>query len=385
MGFDLKTIKRYTDSGNILNDMLADVPNSVDKRQGSIIWDTLAPISIKLSLYFKALEETLNQTFILTATGQHLDNKAADYGLTRKQPTKAIRIGYFEINGKPSDNIPIGSRFSTIVETSAVNFRVKSKAEGLGHFYLECEEAGAHGNRYFGNLLMLDFINSLTHAELGYVAIPGADTETDAEFQQRLYAHITEKPFAANIAAYNQFTRSIEGVSTNQVYPIWNGGGTVLVSILDSLYGKATPELIAKVQELIDPDNLPGQSGLGIGMSAIGHKVTVTTAEEVKCDVKATLMINSAYPINKIQEVIEKRISEYLLSLRQIWGVSTLPLNGYTLYVSYFNIGAIMVGTEGVMNIDNFTLNGVTQDIILQQTKDKQQIPIMGKVVLSVR
>ena len=59
----------------IMERMLVRVPNNLDKREGSVIWDALAPAAMELeSLYF-ALQDFTKETFGDTASRPNLIRK----------------------------------------------------------------------------------------------------------------------------------------------------------------------------------------------------------------------------------------------------------------------------------------------------------------------
>ncbi|MGI6318485.1 MAG: hypothetical protein ACOX1J_07175 [Dethiobacteria bacterium] len=76
---------------NILNDMLARVPNDVDKRPGSIIYDALAPAAYKLAEAYFMLQNYVDLFFADTAVGEFLSRRTAELGIVRRPATKAIR------------------------------------------------------------------------------------------------------------------------------------------------------------------------------------------------------------------------------------------------------------------------------------------------------
>ena len=89
--------------GDIIKDMLEQVPDKVDKREGSIMYNTLAP-----SAYFLARQNFMLgflmglQLFADTATGQWLDRVTNDFGINREPATKALRkITIFDTKTHP--------------------------------------------------------------------------------------------------------------------------------------------------------------------------------------------------------------------------------------------------------------------------------------------
>ena len=57
---------------------------------------------------------------------------------------------------------------------------------------------------------------------------------------------------------------------------MWNGGGTVKLTIIASDFTAPSTELIRQVQTAIDPEQNHGE---GMGLAPIGHTVTVTGAK----------------------------------------------------------------------------------------------------------
>lgn len=100
------------------------------------------------------------------------------------------------------------------------------------------------------------------------------------------------------------------------MYPTWDGGGTVALSVLGADYLPASPTLVKKVQETIDPP--PGQ-GLGLGLAPIGAKVTVKAPDKVTINVSATVTLAAGYDIGQVKPLVQQSIEEYLLGVRKEW------------------------------------------------------------------
>mgnify|MGYP003293080400 CR=1 FL=1 len=106
----------------ILQRCLERVPSAVDKREGSIIYDALAPAAVELAILYTELSTILDRANIDTATGLDLDNKARERGIFRAAATPAIRKGTFT-GSSGAMGIPIGSRFTG----GSVNYVVTEK------------------------------------------------------------------------------------------------------------------------------------------------------------------------------------------------------------------------------------------------------------------
>ena len=356
--------------------MLAQVPASYDKREGSMIQTALGPAAYALEEFYLTLDRVQQSAFVQTAAGESLDYLAAIAGLTRYPASPAVRLGSFNLP------VPVGSRFSTVNGAQSMNFRVTSATENPTQFYLTAETAGTIGNEYVGPILPITTIPGLTSAQITDILIPGDDTESDEALRDRLITALNEKPFGGNIAAYREHILAMDGVGAVQVYPTWDGGGTVKCSVLGADFLPASEELIELVQHAIDP---PPNQGLGLGLAPIGAKVTVTSPTKLEIQVEAKVTLAPGYEIGQIQPLAEAAMEEYLLGLRRDWGTPVRNTTAeYALGVYLARVLAAIVGVPGVVNVTELTLNGEAEDLALIQTGQTQQVPVMGTVTLHV-
>ena len=237
-----------------------------------------------------------------------------------------------------------------------------------GIYKLECETAGADGNNVTGILIPVDYIQGLGKATLTDLLIPGENQESDDELRERYFEQIGEKSFGGNVIDYKNKTKSIDGVGAVKVTPIWNGGGTVKLTILDSNYDKASDVLIAEVQQEICPDF----SDEGLGLAPIGHIVTVDTANEIQIKVQSEVSTDETVTAESVKENIKTAIEKYLLEQRQSWEDTD------TIIIRRAQIEAIILNIEGVVDVSNTLLNNQSGNIELT----KYQIPGLGEVVI---
>lgn len=366
---------------NLRQEMLDRVPDTYDKRDTAPIPTAISPAAYALAGFYLSLDQVQRAAFVQTAVGDGLDMLAVIGGLTRYPASAAVRLGIF------NTAVPIGARFSTINGTNSINFAVTAAAtvsepeEGFTYYQLTAETAGTIGNEYTGPILPITTIPGLTSAQITDILVPGDDTETDDAFRERLIEALNNRPFGGNIADYRQNVLAIDGVGGVQVYPTWDGGGTVKLSVLGADFLPASPTLVENVQNAIDP---PPNQGLGLGLAPIGAKVTVAAPTELTVNVSATLMLAAGYAIGQVQEPVEQAIEAYLLSVRQEWDTNTSSTAvSYAADVYVARITAAIVGVTGVVNATNVQLNGGTADLILTETGTTQQVPVLGTVTLS--
>lgn len=343
---------------DILQRMLDRIPDSMDKREGSIIYDALAPAAVELQLMYIELDVILKETFADTASREYLVRRVAERGITPKEATHALLKGEFT---PITMNIPIGSRFSC----DELNYVVKEKIAD-GQFEMECEELGEVGNAHFGQMIPIDYLQGLETAYLTELLIPGEDEESSESIRNRYFNSFETKAYGGNVDDYLNKTNSLPGVGSTKVTPVWNGGGTVKLTILNSEFSKASDSLVESVQTAIDPTG----DAMGVGIAPIGHVVTVDTVSDVKCDITASIVFQEGYSFEKLKAAIEDKIKEYLLELRASWA------NENNLIVRISQIESRIMGITGVVDISNTTLNGYEENLEL----DQYEIPVFGGV-----
>jgi uncharacterized phage protein gp47/JayE len=341
----------------ILQRMLDRVPDTMNKREGSIIYDALAPAAVELTLAYLQFDMVLNETFGDTASRDYLIKRAKERGLTPEPATKAILQGEFT----PVNIDVLNKRFNL----DSLNYMV-TELISPGVYKVQCETEGTIGNQYLDDIIPIDYIEGLETAKLTQVLIPGEDEEDTEVFRQRYFASFGEKSYGGNVTDYLTKTNSIPGVGSTKVTPIWDGGGTVKLTILDATYNKASSTLIDAVQNAIDPS----PQGEGWGIAPIGHIVTVDTVEEVTVDIAANITFDTGYSWEALQTQAIAALEDYMLELRSDWA------NQGSLIVRIAQIETRLLAIEGIIDISGTTINGDANNLTLTT----YQIPVLGSV-----
>lgn len=392
----------------ILERMLERVSDKFDKREGSVIWDTHSPTAIEFQLLYLELDRVLTESYGDTASREYLILRCAERGITPYEATYAVLQGEFT----PSGLSLTGQRFNI----GEINYTVLDLISEDGEksiYRVQCETAGTTGNKYLGATTPIDYIEGLETAELTAVLTPGEDEEDTEDLRQRYFDSLNETAFGGNRADYLSTVNAISGVGSTKVERVWNGdispadlipsdtvaewynavistiddetaawltavytaaaekklaiGGTVLVTIMNSEYGAASDDLVAAVQEALDPEDTAGE---GYGLAPIGHIVCVKSAEEVEITIQTTLTIDSGYSWANLQSAVEAAVEEYLLSLRKEWAEAD------SLTVRLARMEAAILNVTGISDISGTTLNGVDGNLVL----GKYEIPVLGGV-----
>lgn len=361
----------------LLKQGLADIPDTIDKRPGSVVWDTIASAARLLSEGYSQMRQVYTDTFAQYAAGEALQLRAVENGIKPKAATKAIRKGIFTSGSDQPYDVPLGSRFSAIDGANSINYVVTERI-GAGVYALQAETAGIIGNDYLGPILPIDALSDLKTAALTDIIISGSDDEDDDSLRARYFDEKTAKRFGGNIAQYRSWVNALDGVGACQVYPVWAGGGTVKVSVVDSQYDPLSIDALDIIQQAIDPT----KDGQGLGTAPIGHIVTVSTPEKVVINVAATVQTAAGFTLEQLKPLIEEELQSYIETIKENWGTAAPGSNDYSAYVFIAQVMAAMLRVRGVLNVTGLTLNGQTSDLVLQEDAQVQQIPKLGVVSL---
>ena len=366
----------------IIDRAMSRIPEEKDRRVGSIIYDTIA--SVAVSILDMALEYSNIDaaTFIETSYGDYLDLRVAEKSITRYQATKAVKKARFERNGQPATNVPIGTRFAAMDNDDGLTYSVVGAMDTLGEYLVECEVAGTVGNLYYGSLMPIDYIDTLSSAEIFADYKEARDVETDDDLRQRYLEVYKRNSFGGNVSQYDEEVKKLDGVGELQVYRTYPSSGHVTLSIVGPGYRKISSDLIRTLQDTIDP-TVNGQQGTGLGLAPIFHIVHVTTPTEQAIPIGFSLQVENGYTVSQLKPLIEEKLEEYFSSLRKDWGVLDGTSHDYNLTVHTSRIIVAMLGITGVANVSNIKINGIEGDYSLTETGELQVLPILGTVTIN--
>jgi uncharacterized phage protein gp47/JayE len=238
--------------------MLANIPDDIDKSEGSFIWDAIVPAAIELELAATWAQEVLRRGFAQTTFGEYLDMRADEHGLTRRPAAPAK--GTVTFTGTPGTLIPAGTQVSTAsTDTSpAVVFQTTVDATitaaGTVDVPVQAVEGGSQGNVPAGAIVFLaeplPGVSSVTNAA---ATSGGEDEESDESLLQRYLTKVRNPSAGGNKADYINWALEVPGVGGVSVVPVRDGPGTVSIAIIDTNKMPASQELVDAVQDYIAP------------------------------------------------------------------------------------------------------------------------------------
>ena len=192
------------------------------------------------SAYLQNLMDIIRDNYFLdTASGVYLDRKALDDGLVRHYA--APSTGQVTFSGSVGVVVPSG----TVVSATAYGVRFATTSEvtigsdGTAVANVQSEGVGARGNVPAGAVDNLaDKIEGVVSVTNASEMENGRDRESDTQFRGRLYTKIRYPATSGNVQCYINWAMDQQGVGAVKVFPLWNGPGTVKVSIFGRYEGR---------------------------------------------------------------------------------------------------------------------------------------------------
>lgn len=328
---------------NILQGMLNRVPDDIDKREGSVIYDALAPAAYFLADQYFQLGNFVDLVLPDTALGEYLDRTVSAYGIARKPATAAVRKMI------TSGAVEIGTRWGINSLVYMVN-----KALTETEYAVICETNGTIGNQYSGEMQALSAVSGIT-ATLGDIITAGTDEENDDAMRARFYEKVRLPATSGNAYHYQQWALEVPGVGAAKVIPLGDGPGTVTILVVDS--NKAvSPTLPEKVAEYIET------------VRPIGATVSVFSPDVLEINIVANVQLDGSESLEEVKQVFKTELTDFL---------KNLTFSGKR--VSYAKIGNVLLDVPGVSDFDTFTINGAIGNIAVGD----RQVPVVGTISLT--
>ncbi len=359
----------------LLADVLANAPQEIDTRQGSIFYDAVSGILLKVAKLYTDLDLIVEMCSVATATDEALDVRAGEYGVYRLAATRAKYLVEFE--GKMPK---IGERFYTDGQYFVLQQDIKASV-----YYLEAEVAGSAGNDIYSGTaaVPVNNIEGLEAATFGLLYDSGSDAENDDSLRLRVQEKIAGPAVNGNQQHYKTWCESIDGVGRARILPLWQGPNTVKAVLIDGEGKPCGPLKVAEVQEYIDPATkgytvtVDGKTyivgdGLGEGVANLGAHFTAAGAAPLLVNVSfaAELAAGATKEAAKLEvaEAVEAYFKQLVLETAE----------DVAVVVRISAVGAILSGLQSIVDYRELQLNGAVLNILLGD----DDVPVLDEVIL---
>ena len=312
----------------------------IDKREGSFLSNMVSPLSEELAKAYINMSDILSLGFIEDTFDTYLDKRVSEFGVYRKQGSKAI--GEIKVEGKEGAIITNG----TLIKANDLYFTVLNDIElpTDNILYVEANEVGYKynllANTEFELVEKNDKVTSLIN-ETDFKN--GIDIESDEDLRKRFIKVVNNPSASGNKNHYEEWALEVNGVSRAIVYPLWNGNGTVKVMVIGNDNKPVLEDVRKNVEDHIT-ENMP-----------IGCQLTVTTPTNLDATIVATIELKEGYEIEEVKQEFEAKINEYLKSVT----------NEFT----YSKVYGLLANIIGIEDIGTLTINGGNSNITISEDK----------------
>ena len=321
-------------ANEVLEALLASMPDSYQKTIGFPTYDLLAATSLRLAETDAVIEDARAALDPENLTGGELDRYIYPRsGIARK-----------------------AAKFAA-AETVAI--------DGTGEVPVTCRADGTAGNLPAHSVTQMPVtVQGITGCDNEAEMSGGYAEETDAEYYARFLLKMRTPATSGNVYHYEQWALECAGVGHVRVFPRVQGVNTVDVVIADSTGQPAGEELVAAVQAYIDPES----EGAGRGQAPIGAQCFVSAAaEKKKIAIACKVFKSNTAEADSVTAAVKAAVAAYL--------AGTVFVQDY---VSYAQIAAAILSAEGVVDFEGLTVGGGTANIAVGE----RECAVLGEVTI---
>lgn len=334
--------------------MFADIPEDMDKREGSLLYTCLSAAAVQMSMLSLELEHLYDNAYADSASGEYLERLCALLGVERRSGTRCV------VKVEADAPLAVGEVFFG----GDYEYEIISVCDG--YYLAQCSSEGSDANSYTGEITPKNDIENLSSVRITSVTAEGKDAEEDEDLRKRFFDRARRPICAGNLNYYRSALSGLSGTGGVKILPSETECGGVRVIITDTNYAVPSEELVSYVQQTVDP---PETSGQGYGIAPIGHRVTVEGAVKRDITVKIRLTTNgsgAATVINAAGYAIGKRVEEENLK----WSEQKAMVVRASMFEEIF------LGERYVEDVEVLDINGEANRLILGENE------IIGKVTV---
>ncbi|MDF2844791.1 MAG: putative phage Mu protein -like protein [Herbinix sp.] len=339
----------------IKNNILGRITTDIDLREGSFTNDMISAVAYEIWKNYQSLDAILPIIYVDSTSGEYIDKRCTEYGITRKSGTKATAI--LTITGTNGTVIPKGKVFLTAEGFEFILDNDISITGGTANGTVTAEEIGDKYNVAPG-MITRQFVNQSGISTVSNaIATGGTDQESDAALVTRLYNFIQKPATSGNANQYRQWAMEVPGVGDAIVFPLWDGPGTVKIVIVDANKQPASSTIVNNTLDYIE------------NVRPIGATIAVESGVGKDIDITAVAMLAPGYNLETISTNFINSVNQYFKSIAFT-----------TSYVSHAKIGTLLLGTEGIIDYSDLHLNGSSANVLLLDN----EIPLLDNLSLEV-
>lgn len=376
------------DVNKIHKRMRDNLPNDIDKSEGSDVWNLTYPTAYEHAYFAQfCILNALRLIWPEFSYGTYADYHGACRGMVRRKAQYAT--GRVKITGNIGVNIPKGTVFSTaqILDGNVTEFATTENVS-IGEnrtvmVNIIATVVGKSGNVPANTIVInSDKIVGISSITNEFATSGGYDEESDESFVERIkeYDQAQDNSFIGNDNDYRRWALEVDGVGEAVVISpednpnVEDESGIVTVIIVDSNGAPADKTLCAAVYNHImqpiplstDGKKTDGQTTTIERLAPPGVVLEVTAPTTITISVSGLIELDNTVEIEDIKSNFISSISEYIVQAIK---------DGE---VRYSKIASILSNTAGVADYKNLIVNGNNTNVQLMLN----QIPTISETTI---
>lgn len=355
----------------IRDDALSQIPNDIDKRQGSVAYIFVSIAAYLVKKAYDFLQRVQMNLFLETMDSESLDKYAWSLKIVRQPATPARRLltiysTYYSVDSEENvlkTDVEIGTRFITR-EQGANNNLVYAidTNNGDGTYIATCETAGSIGNESYGEMSPVTNYSSIQYVWMSAEVVTyGTDVENDDAFRERLRQYLTGGGFGGNWDDYrNWIATNFPDVGRIQVYTAFNGNVVgSLLGVNDQQLSQTRLDEITGIMDAITAS----EKQLGFGITPVGHRFQAVSPDFTQITINVSNIVPfSGTTIEQAMANASSNLESYIDAIHNQWAQRNN--GGYTPIIVQYSLvqSAVVAFSNGISSAD-VVLNGGTVDV----------------------
>ncbi len=348
----------------------------VDVREGSVFMDMQMGHCMRVAKFYGDLSMLHDMMMPDTATGEFLTEYAAQDNVYRTVATSSCWSALFEgVTPETGTEFMCEDTYFTL-----------SNVDGV--LCLVANEPGEGSNTLLpgSDLIPVDNIDDLESATLGELILPGMAEESDESLLARWQTSKIRPATNSNVPQLKLLCEQHESIGRAKILALWGGENTVKAVLLSKMGQNVSNEVVAAVQQYIDPIEkgyevvVNGKTytfgdGLGEGAANIGLHFLAASAEPVYLAITADVDLKEGYTREQVINAARGQITAYLTRI----ALEAPDKGSATVRIS--NIGSIITALPGVLDYDydSLKINGSGGNLEI----DRESVAVLAEVVLN--
>lgn len=354
---------------NILDEMLGSVPNTLDKREGSLIFNALAPVAMEIASAYEGINAALDEAFADAASLEALKEIAAMRGIEYIDADYAVITANIEFGGEGEE---LNQNDIFVYEDSFFEY--------TGNMILDAYELRAAEKKLIYDRIRngVDLIYNggayLKSAKVESVISSGRNGETLEEFRTRYFESFDSLSFAGNKAMWRDKLIGIPGIGGVRAFRGSYEDNKVLtvIRITDADFSPI------ENRELIKSAQAQADEWAPVGMTPVVKWANTFYLSFLE---GSEIRVSAASDAEAVKTNIFAVIKEYVEDLNFLWGHTDDDIT-----ISSFDIFQRIINVDGVTGYENLTIDttntedGATGSHVLLENNKKAVLP-SGSVI----